>query len=138
MRHDQVAEVRVMGMWAPLPVGTMVAGHRADIAPGRHCGLERRMTIEEPWHDTKRYRFGIGSEWPQSRTAAYLARWTLLSGGRADTVDHGRAGHVESRPGVGLLCQRQRPRLPVMRVRMQFFPSSRCWSTRGYASPTPI
>jgi hypothetical protein len=80
VRHDQVVEVWVMGVWAPRPVGTMVAGHRADIAPGRHYGLERRMTIEEPWHDTKGYRFEIGSEWLQSRTAAYLAHLTLLMG----------------------------------------------------------
>jgi hypothetical protein len=60
------------------------------------------MTIEEPWPDTKGDRLGIGSEWPQSRTAAYLARLTLLVG--VPLVLWTAVGQAVARAALGPAC----------------------------------
>jgi hypothetical protein len=121
VRHDQVVEVRVIGVWAP---GQKEPWWLATDLPDPLIDVvalyDRRMTIEEQFRDTKGCRFGVRLEWTQFRTPAYLARFTLLVGIALVLWTTVGQAMAKATPRVRLPCQCKGPRLSLPRVGMLF------------------
>jgi Transposase DDE domain len=120
VRHDQVVEVRVVGVWAfgqhePWWLATELTEPLGDIV----ALYDRRMTIEEQFRDTKGCRFGVRLQWTQFRTPAYLARFTLLVGVALVLWTAVGQAVAKATPRVRLPCKRKGPRLSLMRVGIQ-------------------
>jgi hypothetical protein len=81
---------------------------------------DRRMAVEEQFHDSKGCRFGVRLEWTQFRTPVYLARFTLLVGVALVLWTAVGQAVAEKAPRVRLPCKRNGPRLSLLRVGTQF------------------
>lgn len=122
LRADGKVRVRLIGVWAKQSKEMWYMATNLKLPVAEIVGLyDRRMSIEEQFHDTKGTHFGLKLRWTQFQKGEYLERlYLLVAVAVLIWTSVGRFIERE-KPRVRLRCRHKGARLSPVRIGLLFF-----------------